>query len=167
MINDLPGAYKARNIMQAMWKGDTYHHEWIRDDGTYVKCPVMVQEKTRIESGEYRFTHIANINKPSTEGLSIPANFVQSIDALICARMIKTAHEQGYELYTVHDSFFSHCNYMQQTRENYKNILIDLAKKPILLDWIKQMSKMDLIHTTQPEVDNFVNLLESMEYMLS
>ena len=81
--------------------------------------------------------------------------------------MIRKADKQGYTLITIHDSFWCHPNYMQKTRENYKDIMIYLAKQPIMAEWLIQMGFIDATEIPQEEVDNFVFQIESMEYMLS
>lgn len=166
--NDLPGASKVKNIIQSCWNPDVLNHDWYRPDGTFVKCPVMGKEKKRIKCGSSSFTHIANVNKPSDEGLSLPANLIQSLDGMVMARMVSMAKEKGYELYGIHDSFFCHPNNMQQTRENYLNILVDMAESPILTNWYNSMmGTTQHVDIPQNEIDSFVEKLKTAEYALS
>lgn len=60
-----------------------------------------------------------------------------------------------------------HPNNMQQTRENYLNIMIDLAENPILVDWYYQMTGKKYPDDDRNIIDNFVNKLENAEYFLS
>lgn len=164
---DFPGAVKCRELSLRTWNPETLAHSWYRDDGTYVYCPVTDKTKQRINCGSTSFTHIATVNTPTEKGLANAANFIQSLDALIMARMIQTAHSQGYELYGIHDSFWCHPLYMQQTRENYLDIMIDLASKPIMVNWLNSMDNRTRIDHNQTSINKFIDLLKTAEYHLS
>jgi len=154
--------------MQDTWNINALEHNWIKDDGSYAKCPVTVKKKKRIKCGNTSFTHIANINAPDPDGLAQAANFIQGLDSVVMSRMVMMAKDQGYELYGIHDSFWCHPNHMQQTRENYLAILIDLAKKPVMVDWLNSMYKKKRFGSKpQEEIDAFVDLLKTSEYALS
>jgi len=160
----LPGAELCLDVMNTTWNDEALTHNWIRDDGTHVVCPVMEKEKKRISIGDTSFTQIADVNTCKEDGLSNAANFIQSLDGLVMARMVKMASDQGYELYGVHDSFWCHPLHMQKTRENYLSIMIDLAKKPIMVDWMKQMTGEDYKELSNKKIQKFVALLETADY---
>ena len=163
----LPGAERCRELMTGTHNPKALTHRWYREDMGYITCPVMVKEKKRISIGNTSFTHIASVNKPSEKGLANAANFIQSLDSLVMARIVKIASEQGYELYGVHDSFWCHPNYMQQTRENYLSIMIDLASKPIMTNWYNSMMGTDYKEDSQSIIDNFISKIKDAEYFLS
>lgn len=167
-IGDLmPGASLFLKLAKMTWNPEATVHEWTRDDGVHVRCPVLVKQKKRINFGKSQFTHIAEVMACKEKGVSNAANMIQSIDALIVSRMLQMAKVQGYELYTIHDAFFSHANYMQQTRENFLSIILDLISKPILVDWLEKMLNRSVANVNSSVINNLKNRVKTGEYFLS
>jgi len=162
----LPGAEDCLQMMQQTWDNNATHHVWPLLDGHIANVPVMDKEKKRIKIGDTSFTHIANVNKPVKDGLAMAANFIQGEDGYIVSTMGRKAKRQSYDLVVIHDSFWCHPNYMQQTRENYLSIMINMAKHPIMCDWLTCMG-FKCVEDSQAVIDNFVSKLESADYFLS
>jgi len=163
---ELPGAYNCMSILQSLWNSKASHHTFTAPDGHIAYIPVMDKEKKRIKIGDTSFTHIANVNKPIKDGLALAANATHLWDGYIVREMVRKSKEQGYDLIPIHDDFYCHPNYMQQTRENYLSIIIDMAKQPIMCNWIKEMGG-NCTEDSQAVIDTFVSKLESAEYFLS
>lgn len=108
LAEDLPGAVECMNDLLSLWDNNATEHRWILPDGHNAYVPVMVEESKKIEVDELdhaTFTHNVYVNKPSTYGISIAANIVHSIDGYVVREMIRMAHDQGFKLLTIHDSF--------------------------------------------------------------
>lgn len=140
---DLPGPMQLMDIMQAAWDPDALEYSWVLPDGHTAMFKVMVPVDKRIkiaELDEASFTHRAYVNEPVERGLSLAANIIHSIDGFIVREMARRAHDQGYPLLTIHDSFWCHPNYGNQTRENYLDIFKDEINMDLFNDIMSQLS---------------------------
>lgn len=95
-------------------------------------------------------------------------NVVQLSDKHLKA-MSKMVNEmlgyQPFELVTVHDEFRAHVNNLNHVRQNYINILADLADSNLLTDLLRQITgKQD---TYQKLSSNLSTLIRGSEYALS
>jgi len=52
-------------------------------------------------------------------------------------------------------------------RRNYLDIVIDMAKRPLLVNWYNELNGTNLVDIPQTEIDTFVSQLHDSEYFLS
>lgn len=169
----LPGAVECMNDMQECWQPDALEHKWTLPDGHTSKVKVMVPVDKKIEIDEMEnangnhatFTHRAYINTPKETGLSLAANIVHSIDGYVVREMFRKAEEQGFELLAIHDSFWASPNYMQNVRENYVQILADIADSDLLQGILRQVTNSQVEYIKLS--DNLAPFILKAEYALS
>lgn len=132
---EAPGAMQALALIQSLWNPETLEHTWSMPDKHIIRAKVMAVVDKRIEIdelGHKTFTHRAKINMPQARGLSLAANIVHSIDGYIVREMVRRSNRSGFELATIHDSFWAHPNHMNQVRKIYVKILAELAQMDLL-----------------------------------
>jgi len=129
---ELPGAWEAMQYIQKCWDPMATEYQWTLPDGFTVIAKVMDAVDKKIEVQEYgktTFTHRAIVNIPKERGKSLAANIIHSVDAYVCREMIRRC---DFDLYTVHDAYFSSPNNMQAVRETYVEILVEIANTDLL-----------------------------------
>lgn len=141
--NELPGAQEVMNDIQQCWNSLALEHKWTLPDGHIAKIKVEEAVDKRIEIDELnhaRLHYRAYINKPSKYGTSLAANIVHSIDGYIVREMVREANKQGFQLATIHDSFWTSPNYMNNVRNTYNNILANIANSNLLEDILNEIT---------------------------
>ena len=68
----VPGAVKLKSYINSLWSDTKLYNAWYLPDGHYAYCPVMVQDKKRVEIKEMKggtatMTVVCDVNKPSHE----------------------------------------------------------------------------------------------------
>lgn len=143
LAEELPGAMEMLADIQGCWDTNALKHEWTLPDGHVASVKVMVSVNKKIEVDELdhaTFTHRAEVNESDEYGLSLPANVIHSIDGYIVREMLRMARLQGFELLTIHDSFWSSPNYMQNVRKNYATILADIADSDLIKNILDEIT---------------------------
>jgi DNA-directed RNA polymerase len=155
LVEEMPGAVEVMEDIQSCWNDQAFAHTWTLPDGhkAIVKVMEPVTKKIEIDELNHRsFSYKTYINKPAQQGISLLANIVQSIDAYIVREMVRRAYHMGYQLVTTHDNFWCHPNYMNETRQNYMDIMVELAHMPLLENILKEVTNNpNLKHT---KIDN-------------
>jgi len=137
------GAINVLNTIQSCQSDKALAYMWTLPDQHTARTKVMAPVEKKIEIDELNhatFTHRAYVNTPTDFDLSLPAKIVQSIDGYIVREMYRLADEQKFELLTIHDSFWASPNYMQNVRENYKNILAAIAEINLLETIVQELT---------------------------
>ena len=165
---ELTGAWEAMGDIQSLWQSDMAYHAWTLPDGHTAYVPVMVETDKKIEVDELdhaTFTHKAYVNKPQDKGLSLAANVIHSIDGYVVREMVRRASKQGFTLLTIHDSFWASPKYINEVRDNYRQILAEIAESDLLADILSQISGYEV------EIEKLSNDLaddiRNSEYALS
>lgn len=164
----LPGGMEYLEVSQGAWNSDALYHQFTLPDGHVAKVLVteVVEKKITVdELGGATFTHQAEINQCSDYGKSLPANIVQAIDGYIVRMMEEMAEEQGFELLHIFDCFWASPNYMNNVRENYRNILADIADSNLLQDILNELDGTNQKYTKFS--DDLGDLIRESEYALS
>lgn len=169
----LPGAMEVMDDIQGCWNPVGLEHEWTLPDGHTSLVRVMGPKDKKIEIDELvsdtgahaTFTHRAYINTPNDKGLSLAANVIHSIDGYIVREMIRRADAQGFELLTIHDSFWSSPNYMNEVRKNYTEILAEIADSNLLGDILNEITGSSLQY--QKLSSNLSCSIKTSNYALS
>lgn len=165
---ELPGAMRLMGIMQGCWDPTALEYEWSLPDGHVVVMKVMQPMEKKIEVDELAhatFTHRAIVNAPAEFGSSLAANITHSVDGYIVREMVRKATEQGFELATIHDSFWAHPNYMNNVRQNYIDILAKIADSTLAQDILCQISGRNDILIK--ETEDLSTLIKKSNYALS
>ena len=169
MEEELPGACLALEAIQSCWQVDALAHQWTLPDLHVARVKVMEMEQKKIEVGELdgaTFTYQASVNKASDWGLSLAANIVHSIDGYIVREMVRRAYKQGWEILSIHDCFWCGPNHMNKLRQNYIDILAEIADSTLLQDILNEI-------TGNPEgtidklSDDLGDCIRESEYALS
>lgn len=85
-----PGACDLMNDMLAVWQPYALKHSWVLPDGFHVHVKVMQQKIVKFEVDELdhaTFSHIIYVNEGEETGISLPANLIHSLDALVVREM--------------------------------------------------------------------------------
>jgi hypothetical protein len=139
---EAPGAMELMQLIQAFWNPNALEHNWIMPDKHIVRVKVMDHVDKKIEIDEFShktFTHRAMVNRPQNKGLSLAANITHSIDGYIVREMVRRAKKNGFELATIHDSFWTHPNNMNAVRRSYIQILAEIADSNLLQHILDQL----------------------------
>lgn len=166
---ELPGAMGLMEDMQSCWNPDVLEHQWTLPDGHVVVAKVMHAVDKRIEVDELdgaTFTHRAYINAPDDHGISLAANIIHSIDGYIVREMVRKAHYQGFQLVTIHDSFWACPNDMNLVRQNYIDIMCDLAKGDLMESILREVSGDPSLCYTKLSENVYLDI-EKSNYALS
>lgn len=135
LYQELPGAMNVMAAMQEGWQSSGLRHQWTLPDGHTASIKVMVALDKKIEIDELdhaTFTHRAYVNMAEENGISLAANITHSVDGFVVREMLRMAKQQGFDLLSIHDSFWASPNFMQNVRENYRDILIGITKSNLL-----------------------------------
>lgn len=145
--NSFSGAEDVKALINECWNPNTLVHAWTLPDKHRAVVKVTEVIDTRIEVDEldgltvtYRFT----ANTPSTRSTSLAPNIVHSIDGYIAREMVRRANKQGFTCVHIHDAFGFHPNYGNQVRQNYIDILAEIAESNLLNDILMEITGQDL-----------------------
>lgn len=162
-----PGAMELMTDIISCWDTQALRHTWCLPDGHTASVKVTESVDLRIEIDELdhrTFTHRININKHSTYAIPLLANVVQSIDGYIVREMHRMAKVGEFELLTIHDEFKASPLHMQQVRENYLTIMVNLYESNYMSKLIKDLGIDGYYEQNDTSLSS---LIEQAEYSLS
>jgi len=169
ITEQLPGAMECMKDMQDCWNPFALTHQWTLPDGHVARVPVMQAIDKKVEIDELNhatYTFRAYENKPAAKGLSLAANIIHSIDGYIVREMVRRADLMGFALPTIHDSFWASPNHMNEVRQNYLDILIEITLSDLLGDILREITDdNDLQHIKLS--NNLHTCMTSADYALS
>lgn len=168
MKNGLKGAYQLLLDIQRLQNPTAMSYQWTLPDGHTAYVPVMDAVDKKVEIAELNkatFTFRTKVNKPRDFDLSLPANIVHSIDAYIVRQLYRRAYERGYSIATIHDSFWSHVNNIEDVRIGYADELAKLAESTIIEDILNQVSGNNGTYTKYS--NDLAQLIRKSNYALS
>ena len=157
------GAEKIRKLVINAWNPNTEEYTWIMPDGYTVYTPVIGKAKKKINIGKTYYVMLLNKPQAQGKGVSLLANLTQSVDAYIVRELVRDSINNNYELYTIHDSFWSSPVNFNKVRQAYKKVMVDLAKSEFFKDWLYLMGGT-VTYKNNPQ---FLTEIETMEYFLS
>ena len=141
----VPGAMKLKSYINSLWSDKVLANSWYLPDGHYAYCPVMVQDKKRVEVKEMKggtatMTVVCDVNKASNEPhRSLTPNVIHSIDAVVMRWVVEILNDQGIQVSPIHDSFGVHAEHCDALREAYRKCLARLYKEDILNNILRQI----------------------------
>ncbi|WP_219811318.1 DNA-directed RNA polymerase, partial [Campylobacter concisus] len=129
---------KLKSYINSLWSDKVLANSWYLPDGHYAHCPVMVQDKKRVEITEMKggtatMTVVCDVNKASNEPhRSLTPNCIHSVDAVVMRWVVEMLNDQGIQVSPIHDSFGVHAEHCDELREAYRKCLARLYKEDIL-----------------------------------
>lgn len=145
MATSAKGAVELKGYINSLWSDTKLYNAWYLPDGHYAYCPVMVQDKKRIEVKEMKggtatMTVVCDVNKPSHEPhRSLMPSTIHSVDALMMRWVVEILNDQGIQVSPIHDSFGVHAEHCDALREAYRKCLARLYKEDILNSILRQI----------------------------
>ena len=145
METSATGAVALKKYINSLWSDTKLYNAWYLPDGHYAYCPVMVQDKKRVEIKEMKggtatMTVVCDVNKPSHEPhRSLMPSTIHSIDALMMRWVVEMLNDQGIQVSPIHDSFGVHAEHCDALREAYRKCLARLYKEDILNNILRQI----------------------------
>lgn len=142
LAKEFPGAEMVMSHIGAAWNSKATAHTWKNLDGhvSYVPvCESVTREIFVDELGGASFEHTANVYGPTFSGTSLQANVIHSIDAYVVREMYRRATAQGFEIMANHDAFHASPNNMNEVRQNYNDILAEIAESNILSRILREL----------------------------
>lgn len=167
--NRMPGALELMKLFQSFWNPTVSHYEWAMPDGHVVYWPVMEAIDKGIEIDEahhLRFTFRSKQPMAQIRGRSLAANLTHSVDGYVCREMIRRAQEQGFHMAPIHDCFYSHPNDMNMVRQNYIDIMAEVAEMDLVTNILSQINPARQIRFHKHSEDLSTDIREA-EYALS
>lgn len=168
LLNAFPGAEEVKDLINEYWNQDALEHSWYLPNGRKAICKVKEMVDARIEVDELEgttFTYRFEANQCSSKSSSLVPNIIQSIDAYIVDEMVLRAKNQGFQLAHIHDAFTFSPKYGNKVRQNYKDILCEIADMDLLASILSDISgqKIEIDKT----IDNLSEYIKESEYPLS
>lgn len=164
----LPGAEEVKNDIQSCWE-PALSYTWTLPDGHVAHVKSLEATDKRIEIDELdhaTFTHRVYENKLLDFDVSLPANIIQSIDGYIARQVVLRAAAKNIEVLVIHDCFFGSPNHMQEIREIYKEIMIEIAKSNLLQDILREITG-DTKLVYHKLSDNLSDYITTTEYLIT
>jgi hypothetical protein len=84
-----PAAWELNEAFLTMWNPDAHSHDWVLPDNFHAKIKVMSQVKDTVHFLNEPFDVHYNVNQPASEGRSLGANTIHSIDGMIVREMTR------------------------------------------------------------------------------
>ena len=166
--NSFTGAQEVMHLIQSCWNPTALEHSWTMPDGHVVKCKVKEMVNARVEVdeiGHSSFTYRFETNQPSILSGSLCPNVIHATDGLIVREMVRRANKQGFLLAHVHDAFCFIPTYGNKVRQNYIDILCEIADSNLLAEILSQItgSKVTIDKTT----NDLSKYIRESDYALS
>lgn len=145
MATSAKGAVELKGYINSLWSDTKLYNAWYLPDGHYAYCPVMMQDKKRVEIKEMKggtatMTVVCDVNKSSHEPhRSLMPSTIHSIDALMMRWVVEILNDQGIQVSPIHDSFGVHAEHCDALREAYRKCLARLYKEDILNSILRQI----------------------------
>ena len=143
----LPGCWAAMKIMQQAQNPQAVDYRWTLPDGhtAYTRVKNVAEARINTETNKvgapnWRFTYRQHVFAANEFDKSLPANITHSIDGYIVREMVRRAHAQGFAVLCIHDSFWCSPNYVNRLRNNYRQIMADIADSTLFQDILREVT---------------------------
>lgn len=84
-----PAAWELNEAFLAMWDDQALSNDWVLPDNFHVKVKVMNQVREKVHFLNQPFDVFYNVNGPVSEGRSLGANTIHSIDGMIVRELTR------------------------------------------------------------------------------
>lgn len=89
MQEEAPGIWELNEALLGLWQSDAFSHNWVLPDNFHVKTKVMDDNIDTVHFMNRPYEVHTKVNRPTPEGLSIPANSTHSIDGMLVREMYR------------------------------------------------------------------------------
>ena len=165
--DSLPVLGEMRALMDMCWNSEALKHQFVMPDGHVVVLPTMVTNSMRVRMLELKtsFTYVWKENAPDTNSTALLAHVTHATDAYVAREMVRRCNRAGFQVAHIHDSLWTRPGHMNQIRQFYVDILVEIAKSNLLEDIMEQLigKKVELEYTG---IDLWKSIKDS-EYALS
>jgi hypothetical protein len=149
-------------LMDSCWDIHKKYHQFTMPDGHVVRLPTMVLHHERIEIADTSFTYQWKDVGISEDSTSLLANVIHATDAYVTREMVRRC---DFQLAHIHDSYWCHPMYMNQVRQTYVDILVDIAESDLLVNIMSEITgKPVTLNFTDPDL--YLSIKDA-EYALS
>ena len=167
LLNSFTGAEEVKDLINEYWNKDALEHSWYLPNGRKAVCKVteVVDARIQIDELSTTFTYRFEANQESKISSSLVPNIIQSIDSYIVDEMVLRAKYQGFVLAHIFDDFTFSPKYGNKVRQNYIDIMCELADMDLLANILSDISgtKVEIEKT----IDNLSDYIRDSEYSLS
>jgi DNA-directed RNA polymerase len=161
----IPVLADMKGLCDHFWNPEAEYHRWTMPDGHEVIIPSEVMKSMRVEIAGTSFTYQYRVVEPHANPTQLLSAIVHSTDAYVAREMVRRAHTQGFQLVHIHDEFRFSPVYGNQVRQNYLDILREIAASDLLEDILSQISNSEVkLEFSDPDL---ADLMADAEYALS
>lgn len=168
MATGLAGAYELLLDLQSLQDSEATSYTWTLPDGHTAHVPVMDTVTKKIEIAELNkatFSYRTVVNQAKDFDLSIAANVVHSLDGYVVRQLYRRAHERGYSLATIHDSFWASPLHIEDVRIGYNEELAKLADSDVLTSIFNEITGGNGVY--QKRSNDLSGFIRNANYALS
>lgn len=164
---NLSGAMSVMDLLLECWNDKAKVHSFKMPDGHIVYLPSIRNNMYDVNVKGMKSNILFKLteNEPSKDGTNIIANTIHAVDGYIAREMVRRAKNQGFQLAHIHDSFWANPNHMNEVRNNYVEILAEIADSNLLANIMSQLT--DTKVSIDKDSDNLGKLIRKSEYALS
>lgn len=157
LVTELPGAEMGKNIINNCWNPEADVHAWEQLDDMVCHVRVSSKEKAVIDVQEIEgsFTYAYELYGPTETGVSLPANLIQSFDALIVREMKRRCN---YNLTKVELAI----ERIEREMDNRCNLVEVVAPKEPAMICMNQLHQMDERDMSDYDLQRMVNRLHKI-----
>jgi DNA-directed RNA polymerase len=138
----LPGPMAVMQLVNECFNPEAKQHKWVLPDGhvAVVDSSKTVQYNVVDEDYGKFHVHFKENRANKDQHRALAPNVIHSIDGWIAREMVRRT---DFELVHIHDSFWFHPNNLNQVKQVYREILVDLNKMDLLRSIVKQLTGTD------------------------
>lgn len=111
-----PGAWEINETMMAIWDDKAYSNDWVMPDNFHVHIKVMGQEKATVHFLNQPVEVTYAVNKPISNGRSLGANAVHSVDGLVVREVARRCMFDQIKVDYLSDLIMKRGNYGKSTK---------------------------------------------------
>ena len=135
----LGGAEKVMESINSVWE-DKSKFRWTLPDGfqTQITTTQVVGYEIELEDG-LQFYWERREESPSGDYRHLVPNVIHSLDGWVCREVVRHMARNNLPIFTIHDSFWSHPNYMGEVRKAYTKSMSYINSENLLDGIIKEL----------------------------
>jgi len=163
-----PGPVSVLGLVNDAWDNTALYHQWTLPDGHIAHKKVVETVMTSVEVDELEHTSVTvawAANQAKDWYGSLAPDVVHSVDAYVAREMVRRATAQEFQLVTIHDAFGACPNHMNKVRQNYIDILVEIAESNLLQDILSEITG-ESVQLTKDSYD-LPKYIKESEYALS
>jgi hypothetical protein len=165
LTDELPGAMLGMQTINNFWNPETPAQVWVQLDGMVCHVNVKTQCKTVVEVEEIgsSFTYIWDELGASSYGISLPANLIQSFDALVVREMKRRCNYNPMEIRTLSNAIKGELDTREVIGKN-NSYLMPIEPEMICLN---QMTDLQLTQLRDLTKFDLMRMDKRLDMMLS